>query len=218
MTTPAAQHQEGHTMAESERNNYVTPLGEFYVGSTHAFFGNRGPLHKNGRVVKPWVNKRWLVCVTDDLGPPETFMAPGHHTELFFLDEATALAAGQRPCFTCRKAAFHRFIDLFSQFRPLSSPKAPAMDAHLHAERLNPDGSRRLFSAAADDLPDGVFIVVNDEAWLINGGAVHRWTEHGYVDRAPRPAGQVSVLTPAATVDVIAAGYRPQIDASALLP
>lgn len=203
-------------MAESQRNNYVTPLGEFYVGTAHAFFGNRGPLHKNGRVVKPWVNKRWLVCVTDGLGPPETFMAPGHHTELFFFDEATALAAGQRPCFQCRKAAFFEFLNLFASVRPITKPRAPSMDAVLHAERLNADGSRRLFNASAADLPDGVFIVMNNEAWLVYGGAMHRWTEQGYVDRAQLPTGEVSVLTPAATVEVIAAGYRPQIDASAL--
>ena len=119
-------------MAESERNNYVTPLGEFYVGATHTFFGNRGPLHENGRVVRDWVNKRWLVCVTDDLGPPETFMTPGHHTELFFFDEATALAAGQRPCFRCRPQAFNQFIELFAGLRPLTSPRAPSMDEFLH--------------------------------------------------------------------------------------
>jgi len=203
-------------MAETERNNYVTPLGEFYVGTKHAFFGNRGALHKNGRVVKPWVNKRWLVCVTDDLGPPETFMAPGHHTELFFLDEATALAAGQRPCFRCRKEAFKEFIDLFAERRPLTSPRAPAMDNFLHTERLNPDRSRRLFTASATDLPDGTFILNGNEPWLIAGGTQHKWSGHGYTDHGPLPTGGVSVLTPAVTVEVIAAGYRPQIDVSAL--
>ena len=203
-------------MAESERNNYVTPLGEFYVGTTHAFFGNRGPLHENGRVVRDWVNKRWLVCVTDDLGPPETFMAPGHHTELFFFDEATALAAGQRPCFRCRPDAFKAFIELFDERRPLTSPRAPSMDEYLHEDRLNADGTRRLFTAPAAELPDGVFIVNNDEPWLIAGEAMHKWTQNGYTEHAPLPAGNVSVLTPAVTVEVIAAGYRPQIDASAL--
>ena len=202
-------------MAESERNNYVTPLGKFYVGTKHEFFGNRGPLHENGRVVRPWVNKRWLVCVTDDLGPPETFMAPGHHTELFFLDEATALAAGQRPCFRCRPEAFKQFISLFAERRPLTSPRAPSMDEFLHVERLNPDGSRRLFSAAATDLPDGVFILVNDEPWLLWGGAIHRWSQQGYTERASVPQGVVTVLTPKCTVEVIAAGYRPQVDPSA---
>jgi hypothetical protein len=202
-------------MAESERNNYVTPCGDFYVGTTHAFFGNRGPLHENGKVVRPWVNKRWLVCVTDDLGPPETFMAPGHHTELFFFDEATALAAGQRPCFRCRPQAFNQFIELFATLRPLTSPRAPSMDEFLHEDRLNADSSRRLFSATTADLPDGVFIVVNDQAWLIAGGAMHKWAQNGYAEHAPLPTGSVSVLTPAVTVAVIAAGYRPQMDASA---
>ncbi len=204
-------------MTESERTNHLTPLGEFYVGRTHAFFGNRGPLHENGRVVRPWVNKRWPVCVTDDLGPPETFMAPGHHTELFFLDEATALATGQRPCFRCRPQAFSQFIELFDELRPLTSPRAPSMDEFLHEDRLNADGTRRLSSATVADLPDGVFIVVNDEAWLIAGGAMHKWSQDGYAEHAPLPAGVVSVLTPAVTVAVIAAGYCPQIDASALV-
>jgi len=203
-------------MAESEGNNYVTPLGEFYVGRMHAFFGNRGPLHENGRVVRDWVNKRWLVCVTTDLGPPETFMAPGHHTELFFFDEATALAAGQRPCFRCRPQAFNEFIDLFAERRPLTSPRAPSMDEFLHEDRLNADGTRRLFAAPAAELPDGVFIVCNGEPWLITGGAICKWTRNGYAEHAPLPAGNVSVLTPEVTVEVITAGYRPQIDASAL--
>ncbi len=85
----------------------------------------------------------------------------------------------------------------------------------MHEDRLNADGTRRLFSASAVDLPDGVFIVVNDEAWLIAGEAMHKWTQNGYTEHAPLPAGSVSVLTPAVTVAVIAAGYRPQIDASA---
>ena len=202
-------------MTESERNNYVTPCGDFYVGTTHAFFGNRGPLHENGRVVRPWVNKRWLVCVTTDLGPPETFMATGHHTELFFLDEATALAAGQRPCYQCRKAAFYEFIELFAQVRPLVSPRAPSMDEFLHADRLNADGTRRLFTAAATELPDGVFLLVNDEPWLLWGGAIRRWSQQGYTERASVPEGEVTVLTPKCAVEVIAAGYRPQVDASA---
>ena len=203
-------------MAESKRNNYVSPLGEFYEGTTHAFFGNRGPLHENGRVVRDWVNKRWLVCVTADLGPPETFMAPGHHTELFFFDEVTALAAGQRPCFRCRPEAFKEFIELFAERRPLTNPRAPSMDDFLHADRLDADGTRRLFTASAVELPDGVFILNNDEPWLIAGGAMHKWAQNGYVDHAPLPAGSVSVLTPAVTVELIRAGYRPQIDASGL--
>ena len=202
-------------MADSERNNYVTPTGEFYVGTMHAFFGNRGPLHKDGRVVRPWVNKRWLVCVTDDLGPPATFMATGHHTELFFLDEATALAAGQRPCYQCRKAAFYEFINLFATFRPITSPRAASMDEFLHTERLNPDGTRRFFTATANDLPDGVFILVNAEPWLLWNGSIHRWSQQGYTERAAVPEGEVQVLTPKCTVEVIAAGYRPQVDPSA---
>ena len=89
------------------------------------------------------------------------------------------------------------------------------MDEFLHEDRLNADGTCRLFSASAADLPDGVFILVNDEAWLIAGGAMHKWTQNGYTEHAPLPTGSVSVLTPAVTVAVIAAGYRPQIDASA---
>lgn len=204
-------------MADPERNNYVTPLGEFYVGTKHAFFGNRGPLHKNGSVVKPWVNKRWLVCVTDGLGPPETFMAPGHHTELFFLDEATALAAGQRPCFQCRKADFSRFIDLFDQVRPLTRPRAPAMDEILHAERLTPAGDRVLFTADIADLPDGTFLLLDEAPWLLANGKVHRWSETGYTESSPSPTGVVTVLTPRCTVEVIRSGYAPQMDESALV-
>lgn len=202
-------------MSLAERNNFVTPLGEFYVGSKYAFFGNRGPLHKDNRVVRPWVNKRWLVCVTDGLGPPETFMASGHHTELFFLDEATALAAGQRPCFQCRRLDFNRFIDLFDGVRPLTSPRAPAMDEILHAERVDPNGDRVLFHAEAAALPDGVFVMINGEPWLLARRAIHCWSPQGYLIHADQPVGVVEVLTPRCTVEVISAGYQPQIDDSA---
>ncbi len=202
-------------MAETGRNNYVTPLGDFYVGTKHRFFGNRGPLHKDGRVVRDWVNKRWLVCVTDDLGPPETFMSPGHHTELFFLDEATALAAGQRPCYQCRKAAFNEFISLFDERYPLTSPRAPAMDEILHSHRLDKIGERRTFEAPASELVDGVFLLKDSAPWLLFGGSIHRWSPTGYDERSALPSGEVQVLTPRCTVDVIAAGYRPDVDPSA---
>ena len=202
-------------MADLNRNNHVSPLGEFYVGSKHEYFGNRGAIHRDGRVVREWSDKRWLVCVTDDLGPPETFMAPGHHTELFFLDEATALAAGQRPCYRCRPAAFTSFIDLFAGVHPLTSPRAPAMDAILHADRLDETGGRRHFEARVDELPDGVFVVIENEPWLMLGGAAHRWTPTGYDQHMElSSSAALMVLTPRVTVEVIRAGYRPQIDAS----
>jgi hypothetical protein len=91
------------------------------------------------------------------------------------------------------------------------------MDEILHAHRLDENENRRTFGAAASELPDGVFLLVNAEPWLLFGGALHRWSPEGYTERAVVPAGVVQVLTPRCTVDVIRAGYLPQIDASALV-
>jgi hypothetical protein len=207
------------------RQNRVTPLGEFIaVPERGTFIGNRGILHDaEGHIRRPWQVKRWLVCVLEFRGRKRTVMTPNRYTELFFLDEATALAAGHRPCAECRHA---RFIDFCNAWKLAHSsrgdaprPRADDIDRRLHAERVGQDRSKRTFTAELDALPDGVFVTV--QAWgplgfLIWQNQLLAWSPGGYGQRRRRPkAMTVQVLTPPATVAAIRAGYLPEVHRSA---
>jgi hypothetical protein len=150
-------------------------------------------------------------------------MKPNSYTELFFLDEATALAAGHRPCAECRH---QRFIDFCSAWKIAyphaggsSRPKADEMDNRLHAERIAKNRSKPVFEANLKELLNGVFIKRDDggeHAYLVWGKELHEWTPAGYQACLPRPrAGVVQVLTPKSMVEVIRAGYVPEVHASA---
>jgi hypothetical protein len=138
------------------------------------------------------------------------------YTELFFLDEPTALAAGHRPCFECRRADALRFAEAWRRAHRLRArPAAPAMDAVLHAERLA-GRAKRLHGRDIDSLPDGAFVALDGEAFAVRGNALLHWTPSGYDGRRKRPRdGMVDVLTPPAIVDVLAAGFEPQWHPSA---
>jgi hypothetical protein len=138
------------------RQNRVTPFAEVVATPERGtIFGNRGLLHDPaGRIRRPWRLKRWLLCVVAFKGRKRQVMTPGRYTELFFLDEATGLAAGHRPCAECRRDRYLAFRNLW----PAGVLPAVALDDQLHAERLNPDGSQRTFEANLDNLPDGVFV------------------------------------------------------------
>src|SRR5262249_37631086 len=135
------------------RRNRVTPFGEIIACPERGtFMGNRGILHDRcGDVRRAWQVRRWLVCVLEVRGRQGTIMAPNRYTELFFLDEATALAAGHRPCFECRRAWFLAFRDAWAKGNCVGSDpgaiRAAAIDDRLHAERLGADRSKRTFRA-----------------------------------------------------------------------
>ncbi len=212
---------------ESPRRNRVTPFGDIVaVPERGTFLGNRGVLHDGaGRVQHAWQVKRWLVCVLEFRGRKRMVMAPNSYTELFFLDEVTALAAGHRPCAECRHARFLAFCNAWRQVHPqagrLQRPTAAEIDDRLHGERLNPDHSKRTFTAPLDELPDGVSVTLKergDQAYLLHGGRLFAWSPGGYQKRRRRPADvQVQVLTPSLTVAAIQAGYTPEIHVSARL-
>lgn len=207
------------------RPNRVTPFGQIVaVPERGTMMGNRGILHDaEGRIRRPWQVKRWLICVLDFRGRHRTVMAPNRYTELFFLDEATALAAGHRPCFECRRIRFLAFRDAWAAgHREIvdSEPiRVDVMDNRLHAERVGPDRSKRTFTADIDDLPEGVLIRLGDEddgAYLLWDGHILAWSPGGYTERRPRPRGEaVSVLTPRSTVAAIRSGYVPGVHPSA---
>ena len=208
------------------RQNRVTPFGDIIATPERGtFLGNRGVLHDHaGHIQRAWQLKRWLVCVLEFRGRQRQVMSPGRYTELFFLDEATALAAGHRPCAECRHARFLDFCHAWGKVHPVdggaSRPTADAIDCRLHTERVTADRSKRSYSAKRDELPDGVFVSVaawGEQAFLVWGGHLLAWSPGGYGARRRRPRSeQVQVLTPPSTVAAIRAGYVPDIHPSAV--
>jgi hypothetical protein len=176
--------------------NRVTPFGELIADPARGLvYGNRGCLHDDtGRIRRHHDGRRWIACrlrFKDWHRSP--LLQPGRFTELFFLDEATAFAAGHRPCALCRREDYRRFLEL------TGAPGADAIDARLNAER----GLRH----RARDLPDGAFVERGGDAWLVRGGELLRWTPAGYADRVPRPGGAATVITAPTLVAVLRAGW-----------
>jgi hypothetical protein len=205
------------------RQNRVTPTGEIIATPERGtFMGNRGVLHDvHGRIRRPWQLKRWILCLLEFRRRKRQVMAPGHYTELFFLDEATGLAAGHRPCAECRRDRFNAFRRAWRAGNPglagTEDVTASTLDQRLHADRVA-DGSQRTFTADLDGLPDGVFVRPGGDegAWLLWAGALLAWSPAGYGEHRTRPRRErVSVLTPRWTVEAIRAGYVPVVHPSA---
>jgi hypothetical protein len=160
-----------------------------------------------------WRSKLWICCALEWQGVRRDVMPPGRWTALFFLDEATALAAGHRPCAYCRNDDYQAYRRAWQQAHGLAEPPlAVEMDAQLHPERVDRATRRqRTTQAQAGDLPDGVMIRRDRRLWLLTGGQLLEWSHRGYAARAPAPApGElVEVLTPPSSVAVLAQGYRP---------
>jgi hypothetical protein len=205
--------------------NRVDPFGELNaVAARGLLFGNRGGrIHDDNRSLtrRRWTSRAWICCRLAFKGRHRAVWGKSY-TELFFLDEPTALAAGHRPCFECRRADALAFAAAWARGHGLAtSPHAPAMDAVLHAQRLDGRAKRR-HRVALDGLPDGAMIVMpehSDRALAVRGKALLPWTASGYGPRQPRPRGiAIDLLTPPATVAALAAGYRPQWHPSAITP
>ncbi len=179
--------------------NRVTPLGELIATPERGLvYGNRGCLHDaDGRIRREWQVKRWISCRLEfrdrhRAGGP---MPPGRYTGLFFLDEATAFAAGHRPCAECRREDYVRFMELVGERR------ADAIDERLHAERLGPKPMR-----AVGKLPDGAFVLVGEKPWLVLGGELLRWTPGGYAECRPG-TGRARLITPPSVLPVFESGW-----------
>jgi|SRR5579863_6348653 len=200
------------------RQNRVTPAGELIaVPDRGLFWGNRGSLHDaSGRLVRYSRGRAWAICVLSFKGRRRQLWAPGRLTELFFLDEATGLAAGHRPCGECRYRDYQAFKRSWALAFGGGMPGVAEIDATMHADRLVRPGVRRSYTAALSSLPDGVMVSIGGEPFLVFGRELLAWTPGGYrpaVDLAAGPT--VTVITPRATVAVLAAGYRPVIHPSA---
>ena len=192
--------------------NRVTPLGELVADPARGLvYGNRGCLHDDaGRIRRRYNGRRWIACRLRFKGwHRHHLLQPGRFTELFFLDEATAFAAGHRPCALCRREDYDRFGVLWRALHP-GEEGADAIDALLHAERVAPGTRGQLHHRETyRALPDGAFVLRDDAPWLVRGGQLLRWTAAGYAERAPRPqADDAVVITPPSLVAVLRSGWE----------
>ena len=190
--------------------NRVSPFGELLaVPDRGLVYGNRGCLHDDqGRIRRAYAGRRWIACRLSFRGWHRApLMQPGRFTELFFLDEATALAAGHRPCALCRRADYDGFVRRWAEQHP-GETSADLIDRRLHLERLDPaTRRRRLHTRPVAELPDGTFVARGAEAWLVHGAELRRWTPGGYAEAVPRPTGgRAVVITPPSLWIMLGAG------------
>jgi hypothetical protein len=195
--------------------NRVTPLGDLIATSERGLvYGNRGSLHNaDGEIRRRWATRRWIACQLQFNGRRgRPLMAPGRFTELFFLDEATALAAGHRPCAECRRADYNRLTELWPALHP-GQRGADAIDAQLHAERvLAGTGTRHLHELRFSELPDGAFVLDDGTPCLIHRGQLLLWSPAGYTPRRPVPrAERARVITPPSLLALLRSGWRPLV-------
>jgi hypothetical protein len=199
--------------------NGVDPSGQIEaVCPSAAYLGNRGRLHKGEPplVIKAWSTKSWVTCslhFKDRRRSP--LMRPGSYTELFFLDEATSLAAGHRPCGECRREHYRRFKAFWSEQNGSTTTKN--IDQALHAERVDAAGKKILYPAAFSELPNGVMFQHEGNPYLKWQGQAKLWTAAGYlpIDRGFDSAQVVNVLTPRTVVKILSAGHPVQVHPSA---
>ncbi len=199
--------------------NRVTPTGDI-IATPHRgmFTGNRGIIHDPATktlLKKRWSSPAWITCLCEFRGWRRPVMARRSWTELFFLDEATAFAAGHRPCFFCRRDDANRFRAAWEEGNGASKVSAKAMDAQLHLERLD-RGRKRLHPLPAPlaELPDGAMVQQAEESFLVMQGRALLWSPAGYIADA-RALSQSMLLTPPSTLRAMNAGYRPTLHPSA---
>jgi hypothetical protein len=199
--------------------NRVTPTGDI-IATPHRgmFTGNRGIIHDPATktLTRRWAGRAWLTCLCEFRGWRREVMGGRSWTELFFLDEATAFAAGHRPCFFCRRQDANRFRAAWEQGNGIANVRAGDIDALLHAERLS-SGKKRLHALPMpmQELPDGTMLQEGNDSYLIVGGQALRWTPGGY-RQAPNALQSAMLLTPPSTVRALSIGYRPVLHRSAL--
>jgi hypothetical protein len=199
--------------------NRVTPQGDIIADPHRGLFtGNRGIIHDPATKTllrKRWSSPAWLTCVCEFRGRRREVMGDRSWTELFFLDEATAFAAGHRPCFYCRRDDANRFRAAWQEGNDVASVLAPEIDAVLHRERLAGTKKRlHVLPMRLDELPDGTMLQSGAESYLIAEGRALHWSFAGY-RKAPSSISDAMLLTPPSTLRAFAAGYRPLLHPSA---
>ncbi|MGH2915164.1 MAG: hypothetical protein ACRDMX_09250 [Solirubrobacteraceae bacterium] len=192
--------------------NRVTPLGEIVADPARGLvYGNRGCLHDaRGQHRRSWNGRRWISCRLRFRGRHRsTLRAPGRYTELFFLDEATAFAAGHRPCAECRREDYNRFVSVWSELHP-GDAGADAIDRRLHDQRIEVATRRqRRHKRPLGELPDGAFVLEGGVPWLVLGPDLRAWAPAGYGERCSRThaAAVAVVLTPPSLLAVLSRGW-----------
>jgi len=199
--------------------NRVDPFGAIHaVPDRGLFMGNRGGcFHRDDRTLKArhWASRQWIICVLSFKDRRRKLMQPGLYTELFFLDEATALAGGHRPCFECRRKEASAFRDLLVASGGLEAgQKVNSLDAHLAGGMQDILAGRRARSAVRPtSLPDGAMYAADGSAWLKHRGSARLWSFSGYGAAQPLHAEGLR-LTPELTCEALAAGYQPALHPS----
>ena len=191
--------------------NRVTPLGELVAHPARGLvYGNRGCLHDDeGRIRRRYNGKRWIACRLEFRGWHRSpLLQPGRFTELFFLDEATAFAAGHRPCALCRREDYVRFVSRWRELHPRRAG-ADAIDAQLHRERVDPTTRGQLHhDAALDQLPDGAFVLHDGTPRLVLGHRLLEWSPAGYASPIRRATANMRLITPPSLVEVLSSGWE----------
>ena len=200
--------------------NRVTPLGDIVATSQRGTFtGNRGIIHDPATrtlLNRHWTTKAWITCVCEFRGRRRDVMATRSWTELFFLDEATALAAGHRPCFYCRRDDANAFRAAWATGNGTLPLRAPEMDAVLDSERR--DGRRKRLHdlpMPLERLPDGAMLQAGEDSFVMRGGRALRWSFDGYSETTDLRATP-KLITPPSTLRALMAGYRPVLHESAM--
>jgi hypothetical protein len=218
--------------APSHHQNRVDPWGALHaVPDRGDLMGNRGILHVGQHVVRPWAHKAWVSCVLNAPFQKRKPFSPSTYSELFFLDEATALAAGHRPCRTCQRDRHDLFNTLWTQANPAQTGAGQGtgaergrvpistIDNALHAERIGPGKTKRTTDSTIASLPPGSLFAHAGQAWLVWPTGLRPWSFGGYQAAQALPADTtVQVLTPASIVRTLRAGFVPCVHPSATQP
>jgi hypothetical protein len=201
-----------------QMQNRVDPFGQIIDTKARGkWMGNRGRIHNEKKeIICPYKLQAWLTCQLSFKGRKRQIMAANSYTELFFLDEATAFAAGHRPCFECRRGDFNRFkklwIEANPQYKFSEKTSIREIDKILHGERINADGTKKIYREHLNNLPDGTFISLEERPYLLFKKHLYGWTPYGYEKQNEITInGKVNVLTPLSIVNTFHAGYVPEL-------
>jgi hypothetical protein len=204
--------------------NRVSPCGVIFSTSARGtMMGNRGGvLHNDKReIVRQFKGQRWITCLLEFKGWRRAVMTPGRYTELFFLDEAVALAAGHRPCAECRRERFNAFKSAWKRSHGLDAGTtllAPEIDQELHCKRIDGQRAKVTYKTHLHSLPNGCFVQIDGSSFLVWNQALLLWSPVGYVKQYHRPDSlAVTVLTPEPIVQCLREGYRPETHNSSAL-
>ena len=202
--------------------NRVDPCGTIVaLAARGTFMGNRGGVlhNQNREIVRQYASRRWITCLLEFKDRRRSVMSPGRYTELFFLDEAVALAAGHRPCAECRRDRFNAFQGAWAGSRDSNGGLlfADQIDMELHRARIDRQKQKVTYQASLNTLPDGCFVHIESSSYLVWGDALLLWSPEGYLKKQHRPNDlSVTILTPEPLVRCIGQGYKPEIHRSIL--